>query len=137
MCCQHAMPQGKYAGYNAMSGLGGRHEKLYEQRLYVTCLDLGRWGALLTTGFQRNKVVASGPEAKRFKRYINASAIYPPLDGKPESLLGAAGLPAGGRVASAALATFIASSTARSTVMGRAVDGPAALRLLLKGSRAG
>jgi NADH dehydrogenase len=134
MCCQHAMPQGKYAGYNAMSWLGGSEEKPYEQRLYVTCLDLGPWGALLTTGFGRNKVVAAGPDAKRFKRYINTSAIYPPLDGQPESLLAAAGPPAGGRVASAVLAKVIASSTARSAVMARAVDGPAALGQVLKTS---
>jgi NADH dehydrogenase len=130
MCCQHAMPQGKYAGDNAVSGLAGYKEKAYEQRFYVTCLDLGPWGALLTTGFPRNRVVASGPEAKRFKRYINTSAIYPPLDGKAESLLDAARPPGGGRVASAALAQLIASSTARSAVMAWAIDGPEALRRL-------
>ena len=42
MSCQHAMPQGRFAGYNAASWLAGKKQRRYEQNLYVTCLDLGR-----------------------------------------------------------------------------------------------
>lgn len=95
--CQHAMPQGRYAGFNAAGALLGRPARPYEQRLYVTCLDLGEWGALLTEGWRRDRVLATGREAKELKRYINRSAIYPPLEGNRAALLQAAAPEPGGR----------------------------------------
>jgi hypothetical protein len=44
---------------------------------YVTCLDLGPWGAVYTEGWDRH-VTASGAEAKTIKRTINCDRIYPP-----------------------------------------------------------
>lgn len=50
----------------------------YSQPRYVTCLDLGPWGAVLTQGWQR-EVQLTGAEAKTLKRQINQQWIYPPL----------------------------------------------------------
>jgi hypothetical protein len=47
--------------------------------LYVTCLDLGSYGAVLTVGWDRT-VQLTRQVAKDLKRDINASWIYPPLD---------------------------------------------------------
>lgn len=78
MSCQHAMPMGARAGSNAVRALLDQILEPYQQPLYLTCLDLGSAGALLTTGFERNDVVATGQGAKDFKRYINRHVIYPP-----------------------------------------------------------
>jgi NADH dehydrogenase len=45
----------------------------------VTCLDLGRAGAIFSTGFDR-AVRLTGQEAKERKRSINERLIYPPVD---------------------------------------------------------
>lgn len=87
MSCQHAMPQGHRAGENAAAASLGRPARRYRQPLYLTCLDLGDYGALLTCGFDRDTILATGQEAKRFKRYINRSVIYPPATRDAERLL--------------------------------------------------
>ncbi len=69
---------GVRAGQNAVRTLLGQLTDRYQQPLYLTCLDLGAAGALLTTGFERNDVLATGQSAKEFKRYINRHVIYPP-----------------------------------------------------------
>jgi NADH dehydrogenase len=49
----------------------------YEQKRYVTCLDLGRSGAVWTEGWDR-VVTKTGAEAKTLKQWINRVVIYPP-----------------------------------------------------------
>lgn len=88
MSCQHAMPMGRVAGHNAARDLLSRPLHPYRQPRYVTCLDLGAAGAVLTAGWQR-EVRSTGPEAKKFKRQINNEIIYPPKGGR-EALLAAA-----------------------------------------------
>jgi NADH dehydrogenase len=127
MSCQHAIPQGKYAGHNAMSWLTGSTMKRYAQSLYLTCLDLGPRGGLVTLGFERDDIVCSGSDGKAFKQFINTDNIYPPLDGNVESMLRAAKPPSGGRTASAFMKWMLRSRLARSSITGRAGSGPAAL----------
>jgi hypothetical protein len=87
MSCQHAGPQGRRAGANAaISALGGR-PRPYRQPLYLTCLALGGYGALVTTGFERDAVVVAGAAGVPLKRYINRSLIYPPLHADRERVL--------------------------------------------------
>ena len=83
--CQHAIPQGRYAGHNAVAELLGLAGVPFATAPYVTCLDLGGSGAVFTYG--RDRVVQlSGEEAKAVKRQINSVLIYPPLD-DPDALL--------------------------------------------------
>ena len=84
--CQHALQLGRVAGENAARDLQGRPLVPYEQLRYVTCLDLGRSGAVLTSGWDR-AVVQAGPDTKRLKVRINTEIIYPPIDGSLEELL--------------------------------------------------
>ena len=77
--CQHALSLGRVAGYNAAASLLGLPLHAYRQPKYVTCLDLGPWGAVLTEGWSR-EVQLSGAEAKALKRDINTVWIYPPAD---------------------------------------------------------
>ncbi|WCS23023.1 FAD-dependent oxidoreductase [Methylobacterium sp. NMS14P] len=92
MSCQHARPMGRFAGFNAVCDLAGRTE----QRLrfaapdYVTVLDLGAWGAVYTSGWDRGTLVAAGAAAKATKRIINGTRIYPPLDRDAGAILAAA-----------------------------------------------
>ncbi|MDA1076284.1 MAG: FAD-dependent oxidoreductase [Proteobacteria bacterium] len=79
MSCQHAMPMGKCAGANAVLDLVAEPLLVYRQPDYVTCLDLGEAGALLTRGWDRQLVMA-GQEAKGLKNQINNQWIYPPMD---------------------------------------------------------
>ncbi|HEX4460556.1 MAG TPA: FAD-dependent oxidoreductase [Polyangia bacterium] len=120
MSCQHATPQGKYAGHNALSWLAGRRPQPYEQHLYLTCLDIGEWGALITMGFAHDRIIARGLEARPFKRFINETLIYPPAGDDAESLLRAAKPPAGGRLAAALFGRVLASPTLRALVLSRA-----------------
>ena len=85
MSCQHAMPQGKIAGNNVVCDLLGLEGMPYKQEQYVTCLDLGPWGALFTNGWNRIPQ-HQGQEGKKLKMNINQSVIYPPLSGKKEDL---------------------------------------------------
>jgi len=77
MSCQHAMSLGRVAGYNAAAELVDLPLHAYSQPKYVTCLDLGPWGALYSEGWDRQvKVVRE--EAKKIKQEINTVWIYPP-----------------------------------------------------------
>ncbi|KAI6351970.1 hypothetical protein MCOR25_009633 [Pyricularia grisea] len=77
MSCQHAMPLGRVAGNNAAASLLGLDPTPYSQPLYVTCLALGSYGALISRGWDR-QVMFAGPKVKPLKQYINRVLIYPP-----------------------------------------------------------
>lgn len=77
LSCQHAMPQGRFAGNNAAASLFGKPMLPYEQPIFVTCLDLGSWGAVYTEGWDQ-KVVSVKAAAKERKLFINHHRIYPP-----------------------------------------------------------
>ncbi len=79
MSCQHAIPSGKSAGDNAAADLLGLLPTPYSQPQYVTCLDLGSAGAVVTQGWDR-KIWMTGAESKAFKIMINGTLIYPPTD---------------------------------------------------------
>lgn len=85
MSCQHAKRMGAFAGNNAVADLLGVPTEAYHQKPYVTCLDLGPWGAVLTNGWDR-QVQLTGEEAKNMKREINTVWIYPPRADKAEAL---------------------------------------------------
>ncbi len=77
MSCQHASRMGRAAGYNAAHELLGLEMRSYRQPDYVTCIDLGNAGAVLTSGWERS-VQKTGAEAKETKRMIVEKLIYPP-----------------------------------------------------------
>lgn len=77
--CQHAIPMGKYAGYNAAASLLGHEPVEFKTSPYATCLDLGDTGAVLTSGWNR-VVEKTGEAAKAHKQRTNRQRIYPPLD---------------------------------------------------------
>ncbi len=77
MSCQHAMTMGKFAGHNAARDLLGLPLRPYSQPEYLTCIDLGETGALVTSGRDR-QVQEEGEDAKQFKQLINREWIYPP-----------------------------------------------------------
>ncbi|SEC03834.1 NAD(P)/FAD-dependent oxidoreductase [Pseudomonas anguilliseptica] len=77
MTCQHAIALGRSAGNNAAADLLGVAPIAYSQPKYVTCLDLGGWGAVFTEGWER-KVLLTGQEGKALKTQINTQWIYPP-----------------------------------------------------------
>src|SRR5262249_6563562 len=84
--CQHAGQLGRVAGENAARDLVGLPVVPYAQLRYVTCLDLGRSGAVVTQGGGR-RIDKPGPNAKAVKRMINTQVIYPPADGPADALL--------------------------------------------------
>jgi NADH dehydrogenase len=84
--CQHAGQLGRVAGENAARDLLGLPTVPYTQLRYVTCLDLGRSGAVITQGWER-RVEKTGSAGKAVKRWINTQLIYPPADGPAEALL--------------------------------------------------
>ena len=84
--CQHAGQLGRVAGENAARDLLGSPPVPYEQLRYLTCLDLGRSGAVITQGWER-RIEKTGSEGKAVKRLINTQVIYPPADGTAEALL--------------------------------------------------
>ncbi|ENX42836.1 NAD(P)/FAD-dependent oxidoreductase [Acinetobacter sp. NIPH 2100] len=77
MSCQHALSLGRVAGHNAAAELVGLPSHAYSQPKYVTCLDLGAWGALFTEGWDRQVRIVRD-EAKKVKQEINTVWIYPP-----------------------------------------------------------
>ncbi len=79
MSCQHAIPQGKFAGHNAVNLLFGRDLVPYAQPRYNTCLDLGPEDALVTVGWER-RLQTIGPDAKALKTEILTRWIHPPAD---------------------------------------------------------
>jgi len=83
MSCQHAISLGRSAGHNVAADLIGLPTRPYSQPKYVTCLDLGAWGAVFTEGWHR-EVKLRGAEAKALKREINSKWIYPPRANRAE-----------------------------------------------------
>jgi len=84
MSCQHANRLGASAGFNAAADLLGVPLEPYQQKNYVTCLDLGPSGAVVTRGWD-SKVELSGDKAKAMKREINTQWIYPPRANRPDA----------------------------------------------------
>lgn len=89
MSCQHARPMGRFAGHNVVCDLLGLPQLAMHIDYYVTILDLGRFGALYTQGWDR-QVRLQGPAAKRIKQEINGVRIYPPLSGDRRAIFAAA-----------------------------------------------
>jgi NADH:ubiquinone reductase (H+-translocating) len=89
MSCQFARPMGRFAGHNVVADLYQQPMLPLHIDWYVTVLDLGAWGALYTTGWDR-QVSATGPAAKTTKMTINRERIYPPLTGRAADLFAAA-----------------------------------------------
>ncbi|MGY2186325.1 NADH dehydrogenase-like protein [compost metagenome] len=79
MTCQHAIVLGRHAGNNVAAQILGVDPTPYRQPKYVTCLDLGAWGAVYTEGWDR-QVKLTGQEGKELKTQINTVWIYPPAD---------------------------------------------------------
>jgi NADH:ubiquinone reductase (H+-translocating) len=77
MSCQHAIQLGKFAGNNVAASLIKVPPLPYRQENYVTCLDLGSWGAVYTEGWDQ-KVVSVREEGKKIKIAITNELIYPP-----------------------------------------------------------
>lgn len=92
MSCQHAMNLGRSAGHNVAADLIGGELIPYSQPKYVTCLDLGPWGAVYTEGWDR-EVKLVGKEAKQLKTRINTEWIYPPAAGSARTEVFAAADP--------------------------------------------
>ncbi len=89
MSCQFARPMGRFAGHNVVADLFGSPMLPLHIDWYVTVLDLGAWGALYTTGWDR-RVRTTGASAKQTKQTINHKRIYPPRSGSRADLLAAA-----------------------------------------------
>ncbi len=77
MTCQHAIVLGRHAGNNVAAQILGVAPTPYSQPKYVTCLDLGAWGAVYTEGWDR-QVKLVREEGKALKTQINTQWIYPP-----------------------------------------------------------
>ncbi|HGK7504279.1 NAD(P)/FAD-dependent oxidoreductase [Kluyvera cryocrescens] len=77
MTCQHAILLGKFAGSNAAASLLDVEPLPYRQEMYVTCLDLGAWGAVYSEGWDQ-QVKLTREEAKKLKVSIVSELIYPP-----------------------------------------------------------
>ncbi|WP_260957742.1 NAD(P)/FAD-dependent oxidoreductase [Pseudomonas citri] len=88
MSCQHAIALGRYAGNNVAADLLGVAPMTYSQPKYVTCLDLGAWGAVYTEGWDRQLKLV-GQEAKSLKNQINSIWIYPPAADRAAALAAA------------------------------------------------
>ncbi|MFF7065054.1 FAD-dependent oxidoreductase [Pseudomonas sp. NPDC008258] len=88
MSCQHAICLGRHAGNNAAADLLGVAPTPYRQPKYVTCLDLGAWGAVYSEGWDRQLKLVKG-EAKELKTQINTVWIYPPAAERATALAAA------------------------------------------------
>lgn len=122
MSCQHAGPQGRRAGENAARALVGAVPRSYRQPLYLTCLDLGPAGALVTSGFERNEVLVTGADAKAIKRYINRTLIYPPPGAGRGELLKLGQDASPGRLGAAVTRGMLRSDRLRALATSRAED---------------
>ncbi|BBL34620.1 NADH dehydrogenase-like protein [Nitrosomonas stercoris] len=89
MSCQYSLPMGRFCGHNVAANLLG--EALLPLRIddYVTCVDLGSWGAVYTQGRER-KLVMQGEQVKRTKQFITHELIYPPINRNRDDILQAA-----------------------------------------------
>ncbi|MGY4523399.1 NAD(P)/FAD-dependent oxidoreductase [Pseudomonas sp. TE21394] len=88
MSCQHAISLGRHAGNNAAADLLGVAPTQYRQPKYVTCLDLGAWGAVYTEGWDRQLKLVKA-KAKELKTQINTVWIYPPAADRRAALAAA------------------------------------------------
>jgi len=88
MSCQHAIVLGRHSGNNVAADLIGVDPTPYRQPKYVTCLDLGAWGAVYTEGWDR-QVKLLHKEAKELKTQINTTWIYPPAADRSAALAAA------------------------------------------------
>jgi NADH dehydrogenase len=88
MSCQHAISLGRHAGNNVAADLLGVAPTPYRQPKYVTCLDLGAWGAVFTEGWDRQLKLVKEP-AKELKTQINTQWIYPPAADRATALAAA------------------------------------------------
>ncbi|WP_397452928.1 NAD(P)/FAD-dependent oxidoreductase [Pseudomonas sp. NA-150] len=88
MTCQHAIVLGRHAGNNVAAQVLGVAPVTYSQPKYVTCLDLGAWGAVYTEGWDR-QVKLIKEEAKQLKTQINTVWIYPPVADRDVALAAA------------------------------------------------
>jgi NADH dehydrogenase len=88
MTCQHAISLGRHAGNNVAAQLLGVEPTPYSQPKYVTCLDLGAWGAVYTEGWDR-QVKLVKQEGKTLKTQINTKWIYPPAADRVSALAAA------------------------------------------------
>ncbi|MFC5698921.1 NAD(P)/FAD-dependent oxidoreductase [Pseudomonas sp. GCM10022186] len=88
MSCQHAIALGRSAGNNAAASLLGGAPIPYSQPKYVTCLDLGAWGAVFTEGWDR-QIRFERQEGKSIKQEINGVWIYPPAADRATALAAA------------------------------------------------
>ncbi len=88
MTCQHAIALGRSAGNNVAADLLGVPPIPYSQPKYVTCLDLGAWGAVYTEGWDR-QVKLVKEEAKSLKTQICTVWIYPPAADRDQALAAA------------------------------------------------
>ncbi|EKE70628.1 NAD(P)/FAD-dependent oxidoreductase [Gallaecimonas xiamenensis] len=88
MSCQHAIALGRASGNNAAASLLEVAPHPYRQEMYVTCLDLGAWGAMYSEGWDR-EVKMVKDEAKQLKSQINSVWIYPPAADRAQALAAA------------------------------------------------
>ncbi|BBP70379.1 hypothetical protein PHLH6_23830 [Pseudomonas sp. Seg1] len=88
MTCQHAISLGRHAGNNVAAQILGVDPTPYSQPKYVTCLDLGAWGAVYTEGWDR-QVKLVKQEGKALKTQINTQWIYPPVADRASALAAA------------------------------------------------
>lgn len=88
MTCQHAISLGRHAGNNVAAQILGVDPTPYSQPKYVTCLDLGAWGAVYTEGWDR-QVKLVKQEGKELKTQINTVWIYPPAADRASALAAA------------------------------------------------
>lgn len=84
MSCQHANRLGAAAGFNAAADLLSVPLEPYQQKNYLTCLDLGPSGAVVTRGWD-SQVQLSGEQAKAMKVEVNTKWIYPPAANRPDA----------------------------------------------------
>lgn len=77
MTCQHAIMLGRFVGNNVAADIIGISPQPYQQVNYVTCLDLGAWGAVYSEGWDQ-VVKSTRTEAKKIKVAITSELIYPP-----------------------------------------------------------
>lgn len=77
MTCQHAIMLGRFVGHNVVADLIGIEPLPYRQVNYVTCLDLGSWGAVYSEGWDQ-VVKFTKEEGKKIKVSITNELIYPP-----------------------------------------------------------
>lgn len=73
MSCQHARPMGCFAEYNVVRDLVGKPMLPLRVDRYVTCLDLGAWGAVYT---------------ERCGRHVRLRAWRPRTSNRPSTVSG-------------------------------------------------